>query len=123
MEFKDFKDNTQELVGKTVLYESGMSYFDNRRRSLLKIEKVTKTGFSLSSMPDKKFNLIDGSQKGLTSRMDMATVSQCRLLTDEEADQLREQWKRNKEEKALREKMKVKLETMSFEQLQKMELL
>jgi len=123
MEFKDFKDNTQELVGKTVLYESGMSYSDNRRCSLLKIEKVTKTGFSLSSMPDKKFNLIDGSQKGLTGRMDMATVSQCRLLTDEEANQLREQWKRNEEEKALRGKMKVKLETMSFEQLQKMELL
>jgi len=123
MEFKDFENNTQELIGKTVLYESGMSYMDNKRRSLMKIEKVTKTGFRLFTMPDTMFSLIDGSQKGLTGRMNMGTISQCKLVTDEEANQLREQWKRNKEEKALREKMKVKLETMSFEQLQKMELL
>jgi len=123
MEFKDFENNTQELVGKTVLYESGMSYSDNKRRSLMKIEKVTKTGFRLFTMPDKTFSLIDGSQKGLTGRMNMGIISQCKLVTDEEANQLREQWKRNKEEKALREKMKAKLETMSFEQLQKMDLL
>ena len=123
MKFKDFENNTQELVGKTVLYESGASFSDNRSRSLMKIEKVTKTAFRLFTMPDTMFSLIDGSQKGLTGRMNMATISQCKLLTDEEANQLREQWKRNKEEKALREKMKIKLETMSFEQLQKMELL
>jgi hypothetical protein len=123
MEFKDFENNTQELIGKTVLYESGMSYSDNKRRSLMKIEKVTKTGFRLFTMPNTMFSLIDGSQKGLTGRMNMGTISQCKLVTDEEVNQLREQWRRNKEEKALREKMKVKLETMSFEQLQKMELL
>jgi hypothetical protein len=89
----------------------------------MKIEKVTKTGFRLFTMPDTMFSLIDGSQKGLTGRMNMGTISRCQLVTDEEANQLREQWKRNKQEKALREKMKVKLETMSFEQLQKMELL
>ena len=123
MKFKDFENNTQELVGKTVLYESRVSYSDNKRRSLMKIEKVTKTGFRLFTMPDTMFSLIDGSQKGLTGRMNMGTISECKLVTDEEANQLREQWKRNKEEKALREKMKIKLETMSFEQLQKMELL
>lgn len=123
MEFKDFENNPQELIGKTVLYESGMSYSDNKRRSLIKIEKVTKTGFRLFTMPDTMFSLIDGSQKGLTGRMNMGTISRCQLVTDEEANQLREQWKRNKEEKALREKMKVKFETMTFEQLQKMELL
>ena len=123
MEFKDFENNPQELIGKTVLYESGMSYSDNKRRSLMKIEKVTKTSFRLFTMPDTMFSLIDGSQKGLTGRMNMGTISQCKLVTDEEANQLREQWKRNKEEKALREKMKAKLETMSFEQLQKMELI
>jgi hypothetical protein len=123
MEFKDFENNTQELIGKTVLYERGMSYSDKKIRSLIKIEKVTKTGFRLFTMPDKMFSLIDGSQKGLTGRMNMGTISICQLVTDDEANQLREQWKRNKEEKALREKMKIKLETMSFEQLQKMELL
>ena len=123
MEFKDFKNNPQELVGKRVLYESGQSYSDSKRRSITKIEKVTKTGFRLFAMPDSLFSLNDGSQKGLTGRMNMGTVSQCTLITDEEANQLREQWMRNKEEKALREKMRVKFETMTFEQLQKMELL
>jgi hypothetical protein len=123
MKFKDFENNTQELLGKIVLYESGMSYSDKKKRSLMKIEKVTKTGFRLFTMPDTMFSLIDGSQKGLTGRMNMGTISQCKLVTDEEANQLREKWKLNKEEKALREQMKVKLETMSFEQLQKMELL
>ena len=123
MEFKDFENNIQELVGKTVLYESGMSFEDNKRRSLIKIEKVTKLGFRLFTMPDKMFSLINGSQKGLAGRMNVGTISHCQLVTDEEANELREQWRKNKEEKALREKMKVKFETMTFEQLQKMELL
>ena len=123
MEFKDFENNYEELIGKTVLYESGLSYSEKRSRSLIKIEKVTKTGFRLFSMPDALFSLIDGSQKGLTGRMYMGTISKCRLVTDEEANQLREQWKRNKEERALRDKMTEKVKTMSFEQLQKMDLL
>ena len=129
MEFKDFKNNYEELIGKTVLYESGQSYSEKRSRSLIKIEKVTKTGFRLFSMPDALFSFIDGSQKGLTGRigltgrMYMGTISKCRLVTDEEANQIREQWKRNKEERALRDKMTEKVKTMSFEQLQKMDLL
>ena len=123
MEFKDFENNYEELIGKTVLYESGQSYSDKRSRALIKIEKVTKTGFRLFSMPDALFSFIDGSQKGLTGRMHMGTISKCRLVTDDEANQLREQWKRNKEERALREKMQEKLKTMTFEQLKKMELL
>ena len=123
MEFKDFENNYEELIGKTVLYESGQSYSDKRSRSLIKIEKVTKTGFRLFSMPDALFSFIDGRQKGLTGRMYMGTISKCRLVTDDEANELREQWKRNKEERALREKMQEKLKTMTFEQLKKMELL
>jgi len=123
MEFKDFENNYEELIGKTVLYESGQSYSEKRSRSLIKIEKVTKTGFRLFSMPDALFSFIDGSQKGLTGRMYMGTISKCRLVTDEEANQIREQWKRNKEERALRDKMTEKVKTMSFEQLQKMDLL
>lgn len=123
MEFKDFKNNYEELIGKTVLYESGQSYSDKRGRSLTTIKKVTKTGFRLFSMPDALFSFIDGSQKGLTGRMYMGAISKCRLVTDDEANELREQWKRNKEERALREKMQEKLKTMTFEQLKKMELL
>jgi len=123
MEFRDFDNNRQDLIGKTVVYESGQSYSDRRNRSLIKINKITKTGFRLSTMPNALFSFVDGSQKGLGGKMDMGTISQCKLVTDEEANNIREQWKRNKEEKALREKMKLKLETMTFDQLQKMELL
>lgn len=123
MEFKDFENNYEELIGKTVLYERGQSYSEKKSRSLIKIEKVTKTGFRLFSMPDALFSFIDGSQKGLKGRMYMGTISKCRLVTDEEANQLREQWKRKKEEYALRNKMIEKVKTMTFEQLQKMDLL
>ena len=123
MEFKDFQNNPKELVGKTVLYESGVSYSKHRRRALIKIEKVTKTGFRLFTMPNTLFSLIDGNQKGLNGRINMGTISKCKLMTDDEADQLREQWRRNKEENALREKMKSKFQTMTFEQLKQMELI
>lgn len=121
MEFKDFENNPEELIGKTVLYEYGS--FNNTRRSLINIEKVTKTGFKIFKMPDTIFSLINGSQKGLTGRMNIGTISQCKLVTEEESNQLKKQWESNKEEKSLREKMKVKFETMTFEQLKKMELL
>jgi hypothetical protein len=125
MEFKDFKNNPQELVGKYVLYESGMSYSEQIRRSIVQIGKVTKTGFRLNaiSMQDMLFSLADGWQKGLNSKMDMGTISRCTLLTDEEAENTINQWRIKKEEKALRDRMKTKLESMTFEQLQKMELL
>lgn len=123
MEFKDFENNYKELIGRTVLHERGKTYSDQRTRSLAKIEKVTKTGFRIASMPDAIFSLFDGRKKGMNGRMDIGTVSRCTLVTDEEASQIREQWKRNKEERALREKMQEKLKTMTFEQLQKMELL
>jgi len=123
MEFKDFQHNYEELIGKTVLYESGQSYSERRSWSLVKITKVTKTGFRLFSMPDYLFGFIDGKQKGLTDKIYMGTVSKCRLVTDEEANELRERWKRDKEVRILREKILEKVKTMSFEQLKKMDLL
>ena len=123
MEFLDFKENPQDLVGKTVLYESGKTYRKHKSLYLVKIVKVTKTGFRLDSMPDFLFSLIDGRQKGLNDRMDIGTISRCSLVTDKEADELRETWGIAKKERALREKMQEKLKTMTLEQLQKMELL
>jgi len=122
MKLIDFKNNPQELIGKTVIYESGMTHSEYRRRSLMKIIKVTKTGFKLFSMPDTLFNF-DGSEKGLNIPSRMAIISKCELVTEEEADILRAEWKQQKQVKQLREKMKAKLETMTFEQLKKMELL
>ena len=70
-------------------------------------------------MSDKLFSLIDGSRKGLHETRDMSTISSCRLVTDEEAEKIREAWNRKKEEKKLREELKIKIETMSLDQLKK----
>ena len=120
MDFKDFQNNSQDLIGKYVLYESGQSYSYSKKRSIIKIQKVTKTGFRLFLMPNILFSLNDGSQKGLTGRMDMGTISQCTLITEEEVANYRKTWKLNREEKALREEMKAKFDTFSFDQLIKM---
>lgn len=123
MEFKDFSDNPQELVGKTVLYESGFTYSEKRDRYLVKIEKVTKTGFKITSFPYYLFSLTEGYRKGLNRRADIGTISRCTLVTDEEADQLREEWMRKREINSLRKKMADKLATMTYDQLIKMEQL
>ena len=122
MKFSDF-ENPQDLVGKTVLYESGQTYSEHRRKSIVKIEKVTNTGFRVSTMPDTMFSLIDGTQKGLTGRINMGTISECKLITDEQANELRQQWRRIREEKELREKIQEKLKTMSLEKLQLIDLI
>lgn len=123
MEFKDFEANPKELIGKLVVYESGQVYSKTRVMSLHHIWKVTKTGFRLVGKPTKLFRLKDGQEKGLNGRMNMSTISICRLVSEDEANQLKELWKQIKEERALREKMQEKLKTMTFEQLKKMELL
>jgi|LakMenEpi03Aug12_release.lakeMendotaPanAssembly.Ray.scaffolds.fasta_scaffold811120_3 hypothetical protein len=120
MKFSDFKDNPQDLVGKTVLYRSGQSYSERSiSLSLRKIERVTKTGFAITHPATVLFSLIDGHQKGLNGRMDMGTISQCELLTDDEANEYRRKWKRQKEEKMLREEMLAKFNTLTYDQLLK----
>ena len=121
MEFKDFITDPQALVGKTILFESGHSYSTYRNRYILKIVKVTKTGFRIATMPDLLFDLRDGYQKGLNARSDMSRISKCKLLTEEEEKDLRDQWKIKKETVALREEMEIKLKSMTLEQLKLME--
>jgi len=123
MELKDFEKTPDLLIGKTVLYEYGKSYSPNLNKEIVKIEKVTKTGFKISSRPDVLFKFFDGRQKGLNGRMDVGTISRCTLISEEIAEQIKEQWKINREKKELKEKMKIKLETMTFDELKKMELI
>lgn len=117
MEFKDFKDNPQELVGKLVLYESGQTYWPTLGKKVCKIEKVLATGFKISCEPDSIFRLDDGNKKGHT----VGFVSKCTLITQTEAMELTLKWNRIKEERELRERMKAKVNTMTYEQLLKME--
>ena len=118
MEFKDFENNTNDLIGKSVLYESGFSYSEKRNRSIRQITSVTKTGFKIKDH-ESLFNF-NGYQKGLNGRMNMGTISKCELLTEDEANKLRLKWKAQKEENILRIEMSEKLKTMTYEQLLKM---
>lgn len=87
-------------VGMTVLHETGQSYSDNRRRSLVKITKVLSSGFRIKGS-NYMFSLIDGSRKGLTGRMDMGTIDTCTVLTDEEANSYRKTWAESKRRRVL----------------------
>jgi len=118
MEFSDFIGKEQELIGKTVLYESGFTY-GGKKYSLHKIVSVGKTGFRIFAMPDAIFSLINGERKGLNSKMDMSTVSNCTLITEEQANEYRQQWKLKKEERILREEMKIKFDSLTIEQLKR----
>lgn len=117
MEFNDFKDNPQELVGKTVLYEDGQTYWSTTNKRLCKIEKVLAKGFKISCEPAFTFRLDDGRNKKHTTGF----TSKCTLLTEEEAKELSLKWRRAKDERILREQMKAKVETMTYEQLLEMQ--
>lgn len=108
--------NTTELIGKTVVYESGKAYSQNLRKQLCKIEKVTKTGFRLEGKEDMLFDF-NGHQKGLNSRMDMATISHCILVTEEEVITIKQEWKSKKEIAEMKTILKDKLETLTHSQL------
>lgn len=122
---KDFsKYSKEELVGKLVLYEHGQSYNPHYSKLITTISKVTKTGFKIN--PTKNSSYIgeyifdlNGRQKGLTGRSNMAAISECYLITEEEASNFRKEWKRKAEEKQLRETISQKIPNASFEQLQK----
>jgi hypothetical protein len=116
MKFKDFENDYSQLIGKKVLYESGMSYSERLSRSIVQIQSVTKTGFKLLNMSTLIFGF-DGHQKGLTGRQNMGTISKCKLLTDEEVESLRVEWKAKKELKAAREELRSKIDSLTIEQL------
>jgi len=78
--------NKEDLVNRYVLYEHGQSYSENRTRKIVKIKKVTKTGFRI----EEHSGLFDfkGQQKGLDGRMDIGVISRCYLLTEEEENNI-----------------------------------
>lgn len=124
MDFTDFKDNPLGLIGKLVLHESGYTYSSsNLHKKICRIESVLAKGFKISCHPDEIFRLDNGLQKGLTDRSSMSIISKCTLLTEEEAKELSLNWKRAKEERELRKRMKEKVESMTYEQLLEMEKL
>ncbi len=125
MDFKDFINNPQDLVGKTVLYESGTTYSSNIYRCLTTITKVTKTGFriTLESATSTLFSLADGNAKGLTGRQNMARISRCILLTDNQENEYRIKWRDAKIKKALIDEIKSKIESLDIDSLRSIKLL
>ena len=116
-DFKDF--NAEELVGKYVLYESGMTYSTNLYRAIRVITKVTKTGFRISKLDDVLFSLTNGEQKGLTGKFNMGKISHCILLTDAERDAISREWVYNSSMKKAKEEIQLILKEgkQSLEQL------
>lgn len=103
--FKNYESDYKQLIGKWVLYEFGRSYDrEHRNRSLVKITKVTKTGFRIGNDSTALFDF-DGWQKGLTGRMEMGTISNCKLLTEEEKIQISTEWIEKKKKKELIEEI------------------
>lgn len=113
--FGDFENDYQQLLGKIVLYESGFTH-GGTSRSILKITRVIKTGFYIG---EKQIGIFafDGQQRGLTGRQNMGTISQCTLLTTQEALAISSEWKRKKEIKLLKEEMVTAVDLMEYDQL------
>ncbi len=118
MNFTDFRDNPTELIGKLVLYSSGMSYSSSLSGSIKTIDKITKTGFRITDKPDALFSFIDGYQKGLTGRQNMGTISQCKLITEQESIEIKNNWAMKKKVNEMRKEIGDKLMSLTFEQLQ-----
>lgn len=100
MNFNDFADNPKELIGKLVLHTSGFTYSDRTNKCIRVIKSVSKTAFKITNSA-ALFSLTNGSQKGLSGKQNMGNISECKLITEDEANDLRTKWKEQKEIKAL----------------------
>ena len=123
---QDFsKYSKEELVGKMVLYERGQSYYDTLSKYILKIAKVTKTSIKVEAneklpiIEEKLFNIENGRERGLVGMQFAATISRISLITEEEANNFRKEWKRVREQKELLKIVTEKIPNASYEQLQK----
>jgi hypothetical protein len=115
-QFGDFKP--EDLIGKQVLFVFGFTYSGQYSRKIAPIVSVTKTAFKIKGEEGRLFNINTGYQKGLDRKLDRGVHASCVLLTDEEATQLSNQWKNEREIKQLRQEVKNLIDTLSREQLQ-----
>lgn len=115
----DFKP--EELIGKKVLHEHGMTYHSQYSQAIRTISRVTKTGFKIANIKGEEneeiFSFDTGNKKGGNHRMDVGRHSQCFLLTDEEAKELMTKWAISRETKELKESLKVQIDTLDIEKL------
>ena len=119
MKFTDFKP--EELIGKLVLHRSGTCY-GGVYGSIKKITAVTKTSFKLEG-DNNLFNLQNGDQRGLNGKMYMGVISDCKLITDEEAIELKKKWADNRDRKRIIKLVQDKIIVLNLATLQEIEKL
>jgi hypothetical protein len=107
MNFFDFKDNPQELVGELVLFETGSSTHGTSRSiaTIVKVVTGAKHNYFKIKGCDSQFHISNGNERGKNGRLNWGRICECKLLTLQEADALRLQWKKNREIKAMRKRL------------------
>lgn len=116
---KNFRDYTaEELIGKVVLNEYGTTYNASYGKKIASIVKVTKTGFKITN-DSSLFSLVDGDKKG----MSIGSRNTCYLITDEQADNLRKEWKEKRLKKEFLERINSRLLNCSLDTLTKINTL
>lgn len=106
MEFSDFKDNPNDLIGKKV-------HVTNRYNSFIAtITKVTKTSFKIDDS-DSLYNLINGELRGKVS-FDNTTA---KLLTPEQETKLLLRYKQIKDKKDLKTLFENEFNNLTHEQV------
>lgn len=114
----NFRDYTKEqLIGKLILHEHSTT--GTSRNRISKIVKVGKASFHIEG-DENSFSLINGGQKGLSGTTNYGVHSQCSLITQEEANQLRGTWMINRENREMREKIAKSFDGLSHQQLKRM---
>lgn len=110
--FKDYKDNPQGLIGKKVLY------IDKYSKKLSTIKAVKKIHFTLETIPSN-FRLSDGGEVVASGRQNWVTGGTCQLLTNEEYENYKRQFKEHNQCVKWREEITKALPKLGYETLEK----
>jgi hypothetical protein len=110
--FKDYKDNPRGLIGKKVLYISRYS------KKLSVIKGVKKLHFNLETI-EGNFRLSDGAEVVPQGRQNWGTGGTCQIITNEEYENYKRQFKEYNQSAKWREQITQALPKLGYETLEK----
>lgn len=90
MRFVDFK--MKDLLGKTVVWSTSDTVKRETTKVITKIAETLTTGFRIEGQPDRLFSYRHGHEllpEG-RKRLTYGTVSQCKLITEDDAEKIKE---------------------------------
>jgi len=90
MRFVDFK--MKDLIGKTVVWSTSDTVKRETTKVITKIAETLTTGFRIEGQPDRLFAYRHGHEilpEG-RKRVTYGTVSQCEMITEEQAEKIKE---------------------------------